>query len=210
MAEKVLNLIPSDVDRSIGHINPNVDCPHLEQLIVECMDSVAPVEREVQDRQGRWYWLRIRPYKSHENRIDGAVLALFDIDPLKRSEQRADTAEAFAEAMLAGAAQPTAVLGPDLHVRQSNPAFASLFGRSPDELQGRVLTELGGAAWSLDGWTADGSPMEGTRLPPLTVPPDPSGRWTQPLRVTGRVLHAPEDREAAVVLLSIGVGKDRE
>jgi hypothetical protein len=47
-------------------------------------------------------------------------------------------------------------------------------------------------------------------LPPLTVPPDPSGRWTQPLRVTGRVLHAPEDREAAVVLLSIGVGKDRE
>src|SRR5262245_56992246 len=87
MAEKVLNLIPADLHRSIGHINPNIDCPNLEQLIVECMDSVAPVERDVLDRQGRWYSLRIRPYKSLDNKIDGAVLALFDVDSLKRSEQ---------------------------------------------------------------------------------------------------------------------------
>src|SRR6185436_1189968 len=88
MAEKILNLIPSDLDRSIGHIKPNIECPNLEQLMAECIDSVSPVEREVQDREGRWYSLRIRPYKNVDNQIDGAVLALFDADAPKRSEQR--------------------------------------------------------------------------------------------------------------------------
>jgi two-component system CheB/CheR fusion protein len=89
MAEKLLNLIPADLDRSIAHINPNIDCPNLSELIVDCMETVTPVERDVRDRQGRWYSLRIRPYKSLDNRIDGAVLALFDIDFLKRAEHGA-------------------------------------------------------------------------------------------------------------------------
>jgi two-component system CheB/CheR fusion protein len=87
MAEKVLNLIPTDLDRSIAQINPNLDYPNLPELIIECMDTVAPIERDVRDRQGRWFALRIRPYKNLDNKIDGAVLALFDIDVLKRSEQ---------------------------------------------------------------------------------------------------------------------------
>lgn len=89
MAEKVLNLIPADIGRVIGHINPNISCPDLQQLITECIDTVTPVERDVLDGQGRWYSLRIRPYKSVENRIDGAVLALFDIDALKRDDRPA-------------------------------------------------------------------------------------------------------------------------
>jgi two-component system CheB/CheR fusion protein len=89
MAEKLLNLIPADLDRSIAHINPNIECPNLAELIVECMETVTPIERDVRDRQGRWYALRIRPYKSIDNRIDGAVLALFDIDLLKRAEHGA-------------------------------------------------------------------------------------------------------------------------
>src|SRR5678810_722020 len=62
MAEKVLNLIPADLDRSIGHINPNLADVNLEQLITECIDGITPLEREVRDRDGRWYSLHVRPY----------------------------------------------------------------------------------------------------------------------------------------------------
>ena len=86
MAEKVLNLIPSDIGRVIGQINPNIDRSDLEQLILECIDSVTPVERQVRDGEGRWFSLRIRPYKSLDNKIDGAVIALFDIDALRRPD----------------------------------------------------------------------------------------------------------------------------
>lgn len=87
MAEKLLNLIPADLERSITHINPNLDCPNLEALIVQAMDEVTAVERDVQGRDGRWFSLRIRPYKDLNNKIDGAVLALFDIDLLKRGRE---------------------------------------------------------------------------------------------------------------------------
>ena len=43
-------------------------------------------EREVQDRDGRWHLLRIRPYRTLDNRIEGAVVVLVDIDNLKRGQ----------------------------------------------------------------------------------------------------------------------------
>jgi two-component system, chemotaxis family, CheB/CheR fusion protein len=85
MAEKTLNLIPSDVGRSFTQISPNIELPELSALITNTIETITQVEREVQDKQGHWYLLRIRPYKSADNRIDGAVLALFDIDAAKRA-----------------------------------------------------------------------------------------------------------------------------
>ncbi len=79
MAEKVLNLIPTDIGRPISQIKPNIECPTLEKLIARVIDTVTIHETNVRDSEGRWYSLRIRPYKNVENRIDGAVLALFDI-----------------------------------------------------------------------------------------------------------------------------------
>src|SRR5262249_36537999 len=80
MAERVLNLIPGDIGRPISHIKPNFDCPDLEHLILGVIDTVTAIEREVRDLQGHRFSMRIRPYKDVENRIDGAVLALFDLD----------------------------------------------------------------------------------------------------------------------------------
>ncbi|HET9373307.1 MAG TPA: PAS domain-containing protein, partial [Vicinamibacterales bacterium] len=142
MAEKVLNLIPGDLDRLIGHIKPNIEGANLEQLITECIETISPVEREVQDRQGRWYSLRIRPYRSVENRIDGAVLALFDIDAPKRHEESARLAIAFAESVVHSAAEPMAVVDHDLRLRSASARFAELFGMSGDGVRGRALNDL--------------------------------------------------------------------
>ena len=45
---------------------------------------MALKERDVQDDEGRWYAMQVRPYKTLDNRIDGAVITLFDIDEMKR------------------------------------------------------------------------------------------------------------------------------
>jgi two-component system CheB/CheR fusion protein len=80
MAERVLNLIASDIGRPISDIKPNIDCPDLEQLITSAIDTVSVKERNVRDRNGRWFSMRVRPYKNIENKIDGAVVALFHIE----------------------------------------------------------------------------------------------------------------------------------
>ena len=85
MAERVLNLIPADIGRPISQIKPNIDCPDLEQIIRHVIDHVTPQEREVRDRQGNEFSLIVRPYKNIDNRIDGAVLTLFDVDKAART-----------------------------------------------------------------------------------------------------------------------------
>src|SRR3989449_4575189 len=75
----------TDVGRPITNIRPNIDVPDLEQIILEVINTVSVKEREVQDREGHWYSLRILPYKTLEDTIDGAVLTLVDINDLKNN-----------------------------------------------------------------------------------------------------------------------------
>ena len=147
MAEKVLNLIPGDLDRPIGHIKPNIDCPDLEQLILEAIDTVAPVEREVRDKSGRWFSLRIRPYKNVDNKIDGAVLTLFDVDVTKRSEQRMRLAKDYTDALMRVIDQPLVVLDRDMRVQTASEYFARALGKTAGAIVGQHLSELDGA-WS--------------------------------------------------------------
>src|SRR5262249_19179434 len=86
-AEKLLNLIPSDIGRPMTDIKLNLDVPNLDQLILDVIDTISVKELEIQDKLGRWYLLRIRPYRTLENKIDGVVIILVDVDSIKRSEE---------------------------------------------------------------------------------------------------------------------------
>jgi two-component system CheB/CheR fusion protein len=77
-AEKLFNLIPTDVGRPISDIKPNVDVPDLAQLIAGVIDSLTPHESVVKDAQGQPYSLRVRPYVTLDKTIDGASVVLLD------------------------------------------------------------------------------------------------------------------------------------
>lgn len=85
-AQKALNLITGDLGRPITQINLQINVPHLAEQVKKVIKSLTPLEAEVQDSTGRWYSMRVRPYRTDENRIDGAILAFVDIDQAKRSE----------------------------------------------------------------------------------------------------------------------------
>jgi len=86
------------------------------------------VEREVKDRQGNKLSLRIRPYKNMENRIDGAVLALFDLETARRQELVAKQASDLLQEMLDFVEQPAVILDEDFRIIHKNPIFANEFG----------------------------------------------------------------------------------
>src|SRR5437016_637579 len=77
-AGKVLSLIPADLGRPIGDIRLNPDLSDLEQVCKHVIDTATVAEREVRDRDGRWYSLRVRPYETADNQIDGTVITLTD------------------------------------------------------------------------------------------------------------------------------------
>jgi len=144
MAERVLNLIPSDVGRPISHIKPNIDVPDLEAKILEVLDTVTPQEHDCRDRHGTRYSLRIRPYKDIENRIDGAVLALFDLQA-KLGEGAAPSGALVVDSMLDALPQPAALLDAELRVRRVNDQLLQMLGVPLDEVRGRWLWDGGPA-----------------------------------------------------------------
>ena len=149
MAERVLNLIPGDIGRPIGQIKPNINCPDLEQLIMEAIDGVSVQQREVQDSQGRWHSLTIRPYKNVDNRIDGAVLALFDIDEVRKQESQTQEAREFADTVLQTVGEPLLVVDADKRICKVNEAFCRSFNVNERDVEKAALAEAGGGQWNM-------------------------------------------------------------
>jgi two-component system, chemotaxis family, CheB/CheR fusion protein len=148
-AEKLLSLIPTDVGRPLGDLKLNLDCPDLERLIVEVIDTIGAREVETRDGAGRWHLLRVRPYRTLENKIDGAVVTLVDIDALKKTEREIEVARDYAQAILRTTRNPLLVLHADLTVESANDAFYKTFKVKPAETEGRPIYELGKRQWDI-------------------------------------------------------------
>jgi len=87
VAEKVMNLIPTDIGRPITDIKTNLRIPDLRQMAMRVIDSLEIQENEVEDNNGRWYSMRIRPYRTLDNKIDGVVIVLIDSDARLQPKQ---------------------------------------------------------------------------------------------------------------------------
>ena len=143
VAEKSFNLIASDIGRPISDIKLNLSVPDLTQLLTEVIDTVTTKELEVQDRQGRWYLLRIRPYRTLDNQIDGAVVVLVDIDALKTNQEVLERQARLLEQ----AHEAVFVRELDGTILYWNRGAEFLYGYPREEACGRVTHELLGKSW---------------------------------------------------------------
>jgi len=84
VAEKMMNLIPTDVGRPITDIKTNLHITDLRQIVSHVIESLEIQENEVEDSAGKWYSMRIRPYRTVDNKIDGVVIVLIARDPRAR------------------------------------------------------------------------------------------------------------------------------
>lgn len=154
MAQRLFNFIPGDAGRPLSDIRANLNIPDLELLILEVLDTLSVKELDVQTQEGHWYTLRIRPYRTIENQIDGVVLVLLDIDALKRSAATLEAARNYAEAIVETVQVPLLVLEADFRVNTANRAFYETFQVTPYEMTQASLFELGQGRWNLPGLQA--------------------------------------------------------
>ncbi|MCF7786842.1 MAG: PAS domain-containing protein [Prosthecobacter sp.] len=148
-AVKVLNLIAADIGRPISDFKIKLNLPNLQDLILEVLETLHIKEQEVQDLDERWYSLRIRPYKTVDNRINGVVLTLQDIDAIKRTLARVESALSYAEAIVATAREPLLILDGELRVKTANESFYRTFGMTPPGTQGKFIYDLGDRTWDI-------------------------------------------------------------
>jgi PAS domain S-box-containing protein len=142
ISEKILHLIASDVGRPIADLKVRINVPDIEQILRNVIATPTVYEREVQDEEGRWYAMRVRPYRTTENRIEGAVLQLVDIDEIKRGVERLRRARDYAEAIVNTVREPLVALHRGQRIQTANASFYQTFRLTPEDAADRTIYEI--------------------------------------------------------------------
>jgi two-component system CheB/CheR fusion protein len=111
-------------------------------LIKEVLETLGTREQEVQDKRGSWYLLRVRPYRTLENAIDGAVAVMVNVGAMRRALE-------FAETVVSTMSHPILVLDEEIRVRMANQAFLETFKVTEDATRGQMFLELGNGQWDI-------------------------------------------------------------
>ena len=91
---KILRLLPGDAGRPITDITSDLDYPTLADDAHEVLQSLVFKESAIATRDGRWFTVRIMPYRTQDNRIDGVVITFSDITVAKKLEAELRATEA--------------------------------------------------------------------------------------------------------------------
>ena len=100
-ATKIIKLIPGDVGRPITDLSSDLLYPELTDDAREVLRKLGFAEKPVNARDGRWFTVRIMPYRTHDDRIDGVVITFTDITVAKVLEAQLREAQARLEKRLA-------------------------------------------------------------------------------------------------------------
>ncbi len=126
-AQKLLNVIPSDIGRPFYQVRAELEVPNLEAKVRAVLENLVPRTFEQRAPDGRWYSVLIRPYRAVENQIDGAVISFEDITDLKGQRATLEDTERTVHRLLDIYPNPLALLNDELQIVEANSRFRAYF-----------------------------------------------------------------------------------
>ena len=148
--QRLLGVRAADIGRSITEIRLQLSIEDITPILNDVLETLGTRELEVQDREGRWHLLRVRPYRTTDNKIEGLVVVLLDVDQLRSSQQHLLDAHHFASSVVECVPVPIVVLNDDCAIRTTNTAFRELTDLHSKELEGRSLPDLVQLLWGIE------------------------------------------------------------
>ena len=148
-AKRVSNLIAIDVGRPLSDIVSKLTYERLLEDAQDVLSTLVVKEKEVQAADGSWFLMRILPYRTSRNSIDGLVLTFLDITKRKEAEQVIEAARAVAASIVETVREPLLVLDDHLRVVLANKSFYRMFQLTAREVEQQLLYNLCDGAWNI-------------------------------------------------------------
>jgi two-component system CheB/CheR fusion protein len=144
-ATRAINLIKTDIGRPISHLNSNfINYTNLPEDIKTVLDTLIPKEVEAQIKSGTWYLLRLLPYRTIENLIEGAVVTFVDITAYKKIQETLKETQGLRRLATVIHDSSDAIIVTDFAgiISAWNPGAVHLFGWSEEEALSMNLNDL--------------------------------------------------------------------
>jgi two-component system CheB/CheR fusion protein len=148
-ATKLIKLIESDLGRPLSDIVSNIKYPDLADDIHQVIKKLAFKEKEVNTAEGEWYKVRIMPYKTSQNVIDGATITFINVSALKNSQEKIKSALNYAENIINTVNEPLIVLNRELKVVSANQSFYETFKLKISETEGEKIYKIKNGEWNI-------------------------------------------------------------
>ncbi len=145
----ILNVIDSDVGRPLEQLSSNLLGDSLIKDARKVLQTLAQKEFEVELANHNWYSMRILPYRTLDNVIDGVVITFTDITKQKNALAVAQEERFFAKSIVSTVREPILVLDSDLRVTWVSEAFRAMFNMREGEAHDKSLHDLGGGRWDI-------------------------------------------------------------
>jgi two-component system CheB/CheR fusion protein len=133
----IFNLIPADVGRALSDITNKLLYDELISDIESVMDTLQIIEREVETHDRHWYTIRLVPYRTAEDRIDGAVLSFFDVTDRRLAQARVRESQAFYQMMENVSDFAILLLDHNGIIQRWNIGAEKMFGYTSEEATGK-------------------------------------------------------------------------
>ena len=142
-ASAIINLIPNDVGRPVAHLVSNlVGCDTMIADAQAVLDSLIPREAEVQTKDGRWFTMRIQPYRTLDNVIEGAVITFVDITERRQAREELQKANQKIQTMVESITDGLLVLDHAWVYTYFSEMGAKILGMRREELIGKCVWDL--------------------------------------------------------------------
>jgi two-component system CheB/CheR fusion protein len=203
-ARSVAHLIDADIGRPLADLVTLLDYPDLLSDAASVIETLHASETQAAAPDGSWYLVRIRPYRTARNTVDGVVVTFFDITDAKRTE-RLQAARVLAESIVDAVREPFLVLDGDLRVVRASRAYYRAFRVEPAQTDGRLIGELGSHQWIIPTLRErlEKALQEGIGFDDFEVESEFPHLGRRTLRLNARPLSAVDGTPAELVLLGI-------
>jgi two-component system, chemotaxis family, CheB/CheR fusion protein len=139
---EIFNIASGDEGRSVTDFTHSLLYEGLEQDALAVLRDLVSLERQAPSRNGSWHLMRMRPYRTVENKIDGVVVTLVDFTERRRAEEALRESEARLRSVIDGVGDAIIIIDAEGWIKSVNSATVKMFGFSQEELLGKDVAAL--------------------------------------------------------------------
>ena len=208
----IVNLQAGDTGRPITDLHISILDEDIVGDVRTVLDTLQMQMKRVQTADGKWYLMRILPYRTTENRIEGVIITFTDTTPLKKMKDSLEEARMYADSLVAIVHEPLLVLDADLRIISANRSFYTMFRTTRDETEGNLIYALGNQQWNiprLRSLLEEILPQQ-TKLDGFLVEHDFPVIGHRVMRLNARMLHSDTGPERILLAIEDITGRDEQ